>query len=251
MFEDKQFPISRIFTHTFDNVEDARKHHLNFWFRNSIYLKCAKELGIYDSMKLATRNKGYRDKHAITYNQWQLIKDKQMEILKKSLQSNKKLMQINAKKSLKKREFIVGIFDKFFDDMKLLECENNKALKCIKTLNTKPKDSETLYMLKRIVKSEVNSDIIFQLSQRYKEYFKKEFDTNLGEIKIFQRSITGSFISINNRMIVLSMEQIKAYAFLLEHYVKIVRHKNIKREARDAILHNLKRFINDPASFDK
>ncbi len=52
-------------------------------------------------------------------------------------------------------------------------------------------------------------------------------------------------------MIVLSMEQIKAYAFLLEHYVKIVRHKNIKREARDAILHNLKRFINDPASFDK
>lgn len=250
-FEDRQFLICRIFTNTFDNVAEANRNYNTFWYKNSIYLRCAKELGIYDSMKLTSRTKRYRDNHCITYNQWQAIKDKQLEILNNTLKSPYKLMRINAEKSLKKREFIVKIIDKFFDDMRQLDIENQKALKYIKILNTPPNENDTLYILKRIVKSEVSGDIIYQLSLRYREYLKKGFDTHLRDIKIFQRGFFKGFVTTDNRMIVLSMEQIEAYAFLLEHFVKIARHKNIKREARDAILRNLKKFINDPKSFDK
>lgn len=250
-FEDKQFPISRAFTHYFEDPLEARNTYIKFWYKRSSYLSAAKQLGIYDSMVLPTRNKRYGDSHAITYNQWQAIRDKQLEIATDGLKSSKFVARYNAEKSLNNRELFINIMDKFFNDMKELEKENEEALKHIRILQKNPMPNETRYILKRIVKNEKNANIMWQLSLIYKKYFANEFRSQTGSVKILQKGIFKGYITTNNKMILLSMEQIKAYAFLLEHYVKIVRHKNIKREARDAILHNLKRFINDPASFDK
>lgn len=245
---DKKYSISRIFTSSFDNSSEAMGHYRKFWFKSSIYLKAAKELGIYDSMAITDKNKSIK---AISYNQWQVIKDKSMEMLNDMLKSKSYIVAFNAQKSLDKRGFYIKVIDNYFNNISNKDSVKDRLIQCGEIINSKPKSGDKLYILHRIIKSDRTSATISNLSNMCHKYFGFKINTHTKNIKLLQKGFYNGFMKVTNEAIVLSMEQIVALAYIFENYEQFLRAKNTKRENNKGLIHNINRFIANPQSFDK
>lgn len=251
MDKDKKYSISRIFTSSFDNSSEAMGHYRKFWFKSSIYLKAAKELDIYDSMTLPNINKLGKPTKAISYNQWQVIKDKSMEMLNDMLKSNSYIVTFNAQKSLNKRNFYIKVIDNYFNNISNKDSVKDRIIQCGEIINREHESKDTLYILHRITKSDRTSATISNLSNMCHKYFGFKINTHTKNIKLLQKGFYNGFMKVTNEAIVLSMEQIVALAYIFENYEQFLRAKNTKRENNKGLIRNINRFITNPQSFDK
>lgn len=245
---DKKYPISRIFTSSFDNSSEAMGHYRKFWFKSSVYLKAAKELGIYESMTIANKDKLIK---AMSYNQWQAIKDKSMEMLNDMLKSKSYIVVFNAQKSLDKRSFYIEVIDNYFKNLSNKDSIMAKIMQCGEIINREQNSGDKLYILHRITKSDRTSATISNLSNMCHKYFGFKINTHTTNMKLLQKGFYDGFMKVTNEVIVLSMEQIVALAYIFENYEQFLRAKNTKRENNKGLIHNIKRFIDNPQSFDK
>ena len=242
--KDKFHSIAEIFKMSFDNTYEAQNIYRIFWTKRSIFLTSARELGIIDSMK-------HNGKKAMSYNQWQAIKAKSIEITNESLKSDKHIIRFNAQKTINKREYIFGIIDRYFENQSNIQEIKEEIIRCVSVLNREPQGKS--YLIYRIVKSDRFSDISFNISKLIDKYIGGVVGIKLhkGNIKIIQKGIVLSFYKVNQRNIIMDMEQIKAFVYILENIKYFIYCKNRDSERNNNTLRNIKKFIQSPQSFDK
>lgn len=249
--KDKKYPISRIFTSSFDNTSEAMGYYRKFWFNSSIYLQAAKELGIYDSMTIPHINKLGKHTKAMSYNQWQAIKGKSMQMVNNIIDTGSGLVLMNAQKSLKSRELYIRVIDNYFKNIPSKDSVRDRIIQCGEIVNRQPKSRDKLYILHRITKSDRTGAIIYNLSCMCYKYFGFKIHTNTTNVPMLQKGFYDGFMKVTNNLIILNIEQIKALVYIFENYEQFLTSKNTKREQNRGIVHNINRFLKDPQSFDK
>lgn len=242
--KDKFHSIAEIFKMSFDNTYEAQNIYRIFWYKKSIFLTSARELGIIDSMK-------HNGKNVMSYNQWQAIKSKSIEITNKSLKSDRHIIRFNAQKTINRREYIFGIIDRYFENQSNIQKIKEEIIRCVSVLNREPQGKS--YLIYRIVKNDRFSVVSSNLNMLFDKYIGVGISIKLhkGHIKIIQKGIVLPFYKINQRNIIMDMEQIKAFVYILENIKYFIYCKNRASELNNDTLRNLKKFIQSPQRFDK